>query len=64
MKELKLVGWRLGGIECVGPPRVGVIWEEMGTAANGRETTRQGIWAGAAPPPLLKSLVILTIVSY
>ena len=48
MKELRLVEWRLGGIECVGPPRVGVIWEEMGTAANGRETTRQGIWAGAA----------------
>ena len=50
MKELRLVEWRLGGIECVAPPRVGVIWEEMGTAANGRETTRQGIWAGAAPP--------------
>ena len=47
MKELKLVGRRLGGIECVGPPR-GSDMGGNGSPANGGETTRQGIWAGAA----------------
>ena len=59
MKELRLVEWRLGGIECVGPPRVGVIWEEMGARlTGGRQRDKEyGL-------ELLRSLVIFTIVSY
>ena len=52
MKELRLVEWRLGGIECVGPPRVGVIWEEMGGWVTGGRRQPDKEYGLELPPSL------------